>query len=102
MHFLFPQISENKKEEFELDISVSESKEQQTKPDSRDVAVQNSPEYQERGVQTHGEATATEITGRPFALLLAEIPSSVPKWTKSAFSIPLAWKAVHCTVTRIV
>ena len=99
---LFPQISENKKKEFELDdTSAIENKEQQTKPDSRDVAVQIRPDCQgvavqirpdcqevavqirpdcqEMGVQTHGEVTAAEITGRPFALLLAEIPNSVPK-----------------------
>ena len=99
---LFPQISENKKKEFEQDdASAIENKEQLTKPDSRDVAVQNSPDCQEVAVQirsdcqevavqirpdfqvvtvqTHGEATAAEITGRPFALLLAEIPNSVPK-----------------------
>ena len=80
---LFPQISENKKKEFELDdTSAIENKEQQTKPDSRDVAVQIRPDYQEMGVQTHGEVTAAEITGRPFALLLAEIPNSVPKCGK--------------------
>ena len=91
---LFPQISENKKKEFELDdTSAIENKEQQTKPDSRDVAVQIRPDCQEMGVQirpdcqvvtvqTHGEVTAAEITGRPFALLLAEILNSVPKCGK--------------------
>ena len=67
-------MSESKKEEFELDSSEAESKQQQTKPDSRDVAIQNIPSYheidvqtkpvyQEVVVQTHGEATAAETTG---------------------------------------
>ena len=43
---------DSKKEELELDVSEIEKKEQQTKPDCREVAV-----------QTRGEATAAEITG---------------------------------------
>ena len=73
---LFPQVSENKKEEFELDISAIENKEQQTKPDFKDVAVQNKPDCQEVAVQTHSEATAA---GRATALLFAEIPDIVCK-----------------------
>ena len=45
-------------------MSEIESKEQQTKPDCRAVAVQNSPDYQEVAVQTHSEATAAETIGR--------------------------------------
>ena len=68
---LFPQINENMKEEFELDISAIENKERQTKPDFKDVAVQNKPDCQEVAVQTHSEATAA---GRATALFVAEIP----------------------------
>ena len=75
---LFPQTSENKKEEFELGISAIESKEQQTKldfkdaavqssPDSQEVAVQSSPDSQEVAVQTNSETTTVEIAGRPTA-----------------------------------
>ena len=56
------QTSVNKKEE--LEQSVIEMKEQQTKPDCRDVAVQNSPEYQEMAVQTYGQATAAKSIGK--------------------------------------
>ena len=44
--------------------STNESIEQQSKPDYRDVVIQNSPDCQEAAVQTHGEATAAEITGK--------------------------------------
>ena len=61
-------------EELEVDWSETEEKEQQTKPNCRDVAIQNipnyqeidvqtKPDYQEAVVQTHGEATAAETTG---------------------------------------
>ena len=56
--FLF-QISEWKKEVLNLDVSEIESKEQRTKPDCREVAVQNSPDCQEVAVQTQ----AAECTG---------------------------------------
>ena len=56
--FLF-QISEWKKEVLELDVSEIESEEQWTKPDCREVAVQNSPDCQEVAVQTQ----AAECTG---------------------------------------
>ena len=57
-----------------MDWSETEEKEQQTKPNCRDVAIQNipnyqeidvqtKPDYQEAVVQTHGEATAAETTG---------------------------------------
>ena len=47
-----------------LDVSAIESKEQQSKPDCRDVAVQSSPDYKDSAVQTHGEPTVTATTGR--------------------------------------
>ena len=63
------------KQEFEVDISDIERKEQQTNadckdvavqnsPDSRDVEVQSSPDCQVVAVQTCGEATVVEITSR--------------------------------------
>ena len=48
----------------ELDVSVIESKDQQSKPDCRDVAVQSSPDYKDSAVQTHGEPTVAAITGK--------------------------------------
>lgn len=48
----------------ELDVSVIESKEQQSKPDCRDVAVQSSPDYKDSAVQTHGEPTVAATTGK--------------------------------------
>ena len=57
-------MSESKKGEFELDISAVESREQRTKPDCKDVAIQNSPDCQEIAVQKYGESTAVEITSR--------------------------------------
>ena len=56
-------MSESKKDDIELDVSEIESKELQTKPDHKEVAVQNSPECQEVAVQTHGEPTGAETTG---------------------------------------
>ena len=47
-----------------LDVSVIESKEQQSKPDCRDVAVQSSPGYKDSAVQTHGEPTVAATTGK--------------------------------------
>ena len=35
----------------ELDVSVIENKEQQSKPDCRDVAVQSSPDYKDSVVK---------------------------------------------------
>ena len=62
-------MSDSKKEELELDLSALEKKEQQTKPDYRDVAIQNSPDCcnkavqnKEVAVQTH-EATCVETNG---------------------------------------
>ena len=52
----------------ELDVSVIESKEQQSKPDCRDVAVQSSPDYKDSAVQTRGEPTVAGTTGRPRTL----------------------------------
>lgn len=52
----------DKKGEFEIDMSAIESREQQTKPDCRDVAVQNSPNCQDMAIQTYRESTAMEIT----------------------------------------
>ena len=64
-------MSESKKGEYELDMSAIESREQQTKPDCKNVAIQNSPDCQEVTVQTYGESTAVEITsGRPIVLFL--------------------------------
>ena len=57
-------MSDKKKEELELDISEIERKEWQTKPDCRDVAVQHCPDWREIAVQTHGEASAADTTGR--------------------------------------
>ena len=72
-------------------MSEIESKELQTKPDCRDVAVQTTPDYkdvdcQEVGIQNspnfcwkmavqmHTETTnAVETTGRPSLLLLSEV-----------------------------
>ena len=47
--------------------STNESIDQQSKPDYRDVVIQNSPDCKEAAVQTHGEAAAAaaaEITGK--------------------------------------
>ena len=44
--------------------STNESIEHQSKPDYRDVVIQNSPECKEAAVQTNSEATAAEITGK--------------------------------------
>ena len=52
------------KKVLELDVSVIESKEQQSKPDCRDVAVQSSPDYKDSAVQTHGEPTVAATTGK--------------------------------------
>ena len=68
-------MSNSKKEEVGFDLSETENKEQQTKPDNREVAiqvcqecqevaVQNSPDCKEAAVQTHGRATAAETTGK--------------------------------------
>lgn len=65
--FLF-QISEWKKEVLDLNASEIERKEQQTKPDCREVAVQNSPDCQEVAVQTQ----AAECTGIYKNLLIYE------------------------------
>ena len=48
----------------ELDVSIIESKEQQSKLDCRDVAVQSSPDYKDSAVQTHGEPTVAATTGK--------------------------------------
>ena len=64
-------MSESKKEEVELDVSTIETKEQQTKPDCRDRAVQNSPDCQEVAVQTCGEIATVEGTGRQSTMLLS-------------------------------
>ena len=52
----------------ELDVSVIESKDQQSKPDCRDVAVQSSPDYEDSATQTHDEPTVAATTGRPRTL----------------------------------
>ena len=68
-------MSNSKKEELGFDLSETESKEQQTKPDNREVAiqisqecqevaVQTSPDCQEVAVQTHGRPTAVKTTGK--------------------------------------
>ena len=49
--FSFFQTSDTKKKDLGLGLSEIESKEQQTKPDCRAVAVQNSPNCQEVAVQ---------------------------------------------------
>ena len=76
-------------------MSEIESKEWQTKPDSREVAVQNStdcqeaavqnspecqevavqnsPDCQEVAVQTHGEATAAETIGKSTTFVICRI-----------------------------
>ena len=46
-----------------MDMDEIEKKEQKTKPDYKDVSVQNSYDSQEMAVQTH-KSTATEITGK--------------------------------------
>ena len=56
-------MSENKKA-LELDVSVIESKERQSKPDCRDVAIQSSPDCRNSAVQTHSEATVVATTGK--------------------------------------
>ena len=63
-------MSDSKKEGLALDPSAIEKKEQQTKPDYRDVAVQYSPDCcdtavqsREVAVQTH-EAITAETSGR--------------------------------------
>ena len=56
-------MSESKKV-LESDVSLIKSKEQQSKPDCRDVAVQSSPDYKDSAVQTHGEPTVAATTGR--------------------------------------
>jgi len=63
--YLFAQISENKKEEFELDVSAIENKERQTKPDCRDMAVQNSPDCQEVAVQTSPDCQEVAVQNSP-------------------------------------
>ena len=93
---LLSQKPESKEEELELDMSEIESKELQTKPDCRDVAVQTTPDYKDIDVQIkpdcqevavqkspdfwkmavrmHAETTnAVETTGRPSLFLLAEV-----------------------------
>ena len=74
-------MSESKKGEFELDMSAIESREQQTKPDHKDVAIQSSPECQDVAVQTCCESTAVEIiSGRPIVLFfIAEVTKSAYK-----------------------
>ena len=74
-------MSESKKGEFELDMSAIESREQQTKPDHKDVAIQSSPECQDVAVQTYCESTAVEIiSGRPIVLFfIAEVTKSAYK-----------------------
>ena len=57
-----------KKEDLDLDSSTIEMKEQQTKPDCRDVAVQIRPDYQEMAVQTH----ALKSLGRPLEICASE------------------------------
>jgi len=55
-------MSENKKV-LELDVSVIESKEQQSKPDYREVAIQSCPDCKNSAVQTHSEPTVVATTG---------------------------------------
>ena len=76
MSLFSSQMTDSKKEELELDLSALEKKEQQTKPDYRDVGVQNSSdccdntvqnkkvavENKDMAVQTH-EATGVETNG---------------------------------------
>ena len=45
----------------------------QNSPDCQEVAVQNSPDCQEAAVQTHGEATAAETIGRSTTFVICNI-----------------------------
>ena len=56
-------MSDSKKEGLALDSSAIEKKEQQTKPDYRDVAVQYSLDCCDMAVQTR-ETITPEISGR--------------------------------------
>ena len=52
-----------------LESFSTEIKDQQTKTDCREVAVQISPVCHEMAVQTHGEATAAEMTSKPITCM---------------------------------
>ena len=62
-------MSENKKV-LELDVSVIESKERQSKPDYRDVAIQSCPDCKNSAVQTHSEPTVVATTGKQGLILV--------------------------------
>ena len=55
-------MSESKKD-LELELSEVDNKERQTKPDCKDVAVQNSPDCREVAIQTlSGTTTVGRLT----------------------------------------
>ena len=55
-------MSDSKKEGLALDLSAMEKKEQQTKPDYREVAVQYSPECCDMAVHSREVAVQTHET----------------------------------------
>ena len=76
-------------------MSTVERKDQQTKPDFRDVAVQKYPDCQEVAVQTCSEITTVESTGR-------QITTFTFSWIIRTHANCTIVKALHAWQTLIV
>ena len=73
-------------------MSEIEGKERQTKPDFREVGVQNCPECQDVAVQTHGEAETTgkSVTAKASCIKML-LPAKYYKCVKlDNYNIPVA------------